>query len=1104
MQSDCARNAQRSHVEKDFAITRLINICWYFFKLAALLAVFVAVGLAIFLFTRLDDEIRRQAEQFCAKALPQLNVSIAGARLVEGQGIAIYDLAISETSSTQLQSNLLVVDEIMLYCDAQLTKLAKGLPEVSRIVVRNPQVWAAKSRSGRWNLESLLPLPECNKKRPELVIENAQIMLVDESQKGLPPLSLKDVNLAIHSSDSEQTVHALQPLEIDATFGGPLVERAEVHAHCDLANQSFQLSCNFEELEITQDLLTWAAALTGKSLEQTSLVGKVDGELVVEHQLGNGTQPRINAKIHLRDARLEDRRLPRPLVDLSCLVEYENNLLAIKQLRGNCGSASVALHLVRRGWASTAPMAVGLRIENITLDPELYRALPPILQDQWNKYDPAGVVDADVRATFDGQQWKPDVKLTGRELAFESDKFRYRVKEGSGSMTYSPRDEVHPATLDINLLGYGGGQPLRFVGQVFDPQPGALGWIEITGENLKIEDGMITAMTGKTRRVIESMHPQGNFNVRWRLDRTQLEQTKPRTALRLELVDCRVNYEKFPYPLSGIHGLILAEDQHWTFRDLVSTGSRSIQCQGYLRPSVSNLNQGHNGGPPADTNVPSELFLRFTGQQVPLDDDLRHAMPPAVQRAWGELRPRGNIDMQAEVSHVTGSVKPTIVVAVSPRPESTTIQPKFFDYLLEHLEGTFSYQNGKLLLSQFRASHGRTELRTNGAGEFRNDGSWNFHLEGLAVDRLKARRELTDALPPKLQKLIEYLKPSGSFSLSNGDLRFSKASGANATVDSEWDVQLNCLQANLQAGIELHNVHGAIRLVGAAKGDKSYSAGELAIDSATFQDIQFTEIQGPLWVDPGRCLFGEWATKEQGLPLRRLTARVYDGYVTADSWVSFDVVPEYSAVAAVRGANLRRIMKERINGQLDYQGKVGATLTLSGKGRSLATLAGFGEVKITEANIYELPLLVSMLSVLRNKTPDSVAFNQVDSKFSIQGQHIYLEKLNFKGDAISLLGRGETNFDHQLNLDFHAVVGRNEIRLPLVKNFVNRVGEQTLQMSVRGTLSDPQVSTQALPGINNLIKQLQTDLAITSPDTSGATPRKAERTLPKWPGWGVK
>ena len=144
-----------------------------------------------------------------------------------------------------------------------------------------------------------------------------------------------------------------------------------------------------------------------------------------------------------------------------------------------------------------------------------------------------------------------------------------------------------------------------------------------------------------------------------------------------------------------------------------------------------------------------------------------------------------------------------------------------------------------------------------------------------------------------------------------------------------------------------------------------------------------------------------------------------------------------------------------------------------------------------------------MLKVLRNETPDSTAFNQCNAKFRIKGPHITLDQLDFLGDAVSLLGRGETDFDHNLKLDFHTVVGRNEIRLPLVKNFVNRVGRQTLQMSVDGTLSNPQVHTQALPGINKLIQQIQTDLEITHPDADpNAAPRKAERTFPTLPRWG--
>jgi len=191
----------------------------------------------------------------------------------------------------------------------------------------------------------------------------------------------------------------------------------------------------------------------------------------------------------------------------------------------------------------------------------------------------------------------------------------------------------------------------------------------------------------------------------------------------------------------------LAEDRHWTFRDLVSTGSRSVQCQGYLHPislagelrlaavphSVNR--QGSQHPPQPNATMGNKLFLQFTGQQIPLDDDLRQALPPPVQRAWQELHPTGNINLQAQVRHLTGSAKPTIAVTVAvtvyPQPESTAIKPNFFPYAMEKVEGKFTYQDGKIELSQMRAQHGRTSMRTNGNGEFRDDGSWHVQRRSI-------------------------------------------------------------------------------------------------------------------------------------------------------------------------------------------------------------------------------------------------------------------------------------------------------------------------------------------------------------------------------------
>ncbi len=1032
----------------------------------------------------MDDEIRLYAERALAEQFPQLNVSIGGARLVEGRGIAVYDLAISETTSTQLQNNLLVIDEIMLVCDAQLSKLMQGIPTIRRVVVKHPQVWVARKSDERWNIESLLPLPTFGGTCPQIVIKDAHIAIYDQRQAQMPPFALHEVNVTVNPlsrkprTNAESAPSGIQPLEIHGTWGGPDLRHAEIHARVDPAEKSLFVTAKIEQLQITPKLRAWVSAYAPGSLSQLRLQGRVDGNIRVKHQFGVGAVPQVESHLKLVDGRFEDPRLPRPLTELTCDVACDNGGVKVKELRGKLGSAQVAMQLERHGWKSTSPLAMGLKLENVPLDGSLYESLPEFVQRQWDKYQPAGLVDGQLQLTFDGVRWRPALTLTGRALAFESDKFRYRVNDGSGTLRYTPSEGEHPARLDIDLIGHGGGQPLKIVGQVFDPRPGALGWVEITGQNVEIEQRMIDALPEKTRRVIQSIHPTGKFHVRWHLARKEEGQLTPNTTLRLELVDCQVKYEKFPYPLRGIHGLILAENKRWTFRDLASSGSRSVQCQGYLQPEGAG----------------NELSLQFAGQQISLDDDLQQALPESVRKAWTEIRPRGRVDLIANIKHETGYEAPSIRVTVHPRPESTTIQPKFFPYLLEQVEGTFNYQDGELQLANVRARHGRTTVRSNGSGSFSKDGSWYVQLEGLSVDRLAARRDLIVALPSKLQKLLDDLKPTGGFGLQNGRLRFSKSREAEAPIDSQWDIELDCHQTDLQVGIELRNVHGSVRLQGASVDGRCQSKGELALDSVTFENVQFTQIRGPIWVDETSCRLGRWATDIQRLPTRRLTAKVYNGDLVGDGWATFDGLPEYGAQASLAGADLLRMMTERFNSQRPFRGNIAANINLRGRGRSLDNLVGNGDIKITDANIYELPLLVGLLKVLRNSTPDSTAFNQSDMKFRIQGRHIDLDQLDFLGDVVSLYGKGYTNFDHQLKLVFHGVVGRNDFRLPFVKNFVGNASQQIMQMYVEGTMADPQVHTQVFPGFNNLFQQIQADL-----ETNGVVngPREAKRGGPR-------
>ncbi len=61
--------------------------------------------------------------------------------------------------------------------------------------------------------------------------------------------------------------------------------------------------------------------------------------------------------------------------------------------------------------------------------------------------------------------------------------------------------------------------------------------------------------------------------------------------------------------------------------------------------------------------------------------------------------------------------------------------------------------------------------------------------------------------------------------------------------------------------------------------------GEIACDSLTYRNYQFTKVLGPIWIDNNRVLFGRWADAKPTMTPRRMTAKVYGGTLLADCQV---------------------------------------------------------------------------------------------------------------------------------------------------------------------------------------------------------------------------
>ncbi len=206
--------------------------------------------------------------------------------------------------------------------------------------------------------------------------------------------------------------------------------------------------------------------------------------------------------------------------------------------------------------------------------------------------------------------------------------------------------------------------------------------------------------------------------------------------------------------------------------------------------------------------------------------------------------------------------------------------------------------------------------------------------------------------------------------------------------------------------------------------------GELNIDSLNYKDYQFTNVMGPIWIDDQRVLAGQFGRSIGGWlapgrmptarrdPPRSISANLFGGMIYGDGRVALGAEPRYGLSATLAHADLARLAQEFMDGKQRLQGKIMANIELHGIGTSRNAMSGRGSVALSDADIYELPVMISLLKILSIRAPDRNAFSTASMDYRIEGEHIYLDRIDFNGDAISLRGKGEMDFQSNVKLNF--------------------------------------------------------------------------------------
>jgi hypothetical protein len=254
----------------------------------------------------------------------------------------------------------------------------------------------------------------------------------------------------------------------------------------------------------------------------------------------------------------------------------------------------------------------------------------------------------------------------------------------------------------------------------------------------------------------------------------------------------------------------------------------------------------------------------------------------------------------------------------------------------------------------------------------------------------------------------------------------------------------------------------------------------MTIDSAMWRSVQLTNITGPLAMDASGVRFGMVAGAPEATRPRRVEARIAGGSLAIDGRVTADDAGAFAVAASLTDADLQRLSGDVLPGAAApdgdarrFSGRVSGSVELSGLRAGTHSLAGRGQVRLRDATIYELPLVVALLKVLRVKAPDRNAFGSSLVDFRIEGPHAYLDTIELSGDAISLVGTGEVDFDTNVKMVFRSIMGDSQQQLPAMKRVLGGASGQFMLIHVDGTLAQPELSTEAFPTLAAALQKLQ-------------------------------